>query len=332
MNMHSLVQRMWSRRGPFSTVLLPLSALYCTVARRRRRRFLAAPPPSLPVPVIIVGNITVGGTGKTPLTIALCEWLRAHGWRPGVISRGYGGCGAASPRQVREDSAPEEFGDEPLLIARRTGAAVVVCKDRREAARHAMLQGCDILLADDGLQHYRLPRDIEIAMLDGYRRLGNGRCLPAGPLREPPERLREVDFVMVTEGTAHPGEYALGLTFGSAWSLGETARHRALAEFSASPVHAVAGIGHPERFFTALEEAGLRVIRHSYPDHHPFSAADLDFGDRLPVLMTEKDAVKCLKLPFDNLWAVPITVELPPAFTHALAERLRTLRHGQETA
>lgn len=314
-------------------MLLPLSFVYCAVSRRRRRAFLNAPPAALPLPVIVVGNVTVGGTGKTPMTIRLCEWLREQGWRPGVVSRGYGGSASDHPRRVTDRSAAAEVGDEPLLIALRTQAPVCVCADR-VAAVHALFAegGCDIIVADDGLQHYRLPRDLEIAMLDGRRRLGNGRCLPAGPLREPASRLQEVDFVVVTEGEPAAGEYAMALHLDEAWSLRDPSQRMALREFVGAKVHAVAGIGNPDRFFDTLERAGLSVIRHPFPDHHRYQPDDLAFGDATPVLMTEKDAVKCREFASPECWAVPASAKLPSALTTALAERLRKFRNGQETA
>ena len=314
-------------------MLLPLSALYCAVSRRRRDAFLKTPPASLPLPVIVVGNVTVGGTGKTPMTIRLCAWLRELGWRPGVVSRGYGCSTSDRPRRVTDRSTAAEVGDEPLLIALRTQAPVCVCVDR-VAAVHALYadDACDIVVADDGLQHYRLPRDLEIAMLDGRRRLGNGYCLPAGPLREPASRLQEVDFVVITEGDARAGEYAMTLHLDETWALHEPSLRKELREFVGATVHAVAGIGNPERFFVALEAAGLRIIRHPFPDHHRYQPDDLGFGDSTPVLMTEKDAVKCREIAPPDCWAVPASAKLPSALTAALAERLRKIRNGQETA
>jgi tetraacyldisaccharide 4'-kinase len=333
MSFESRIQRAWQHRGPLSTILLPLSALYCAVARRRRQAFLRTPPPALPLPVVVVGNVTVGGTGKTPMVIRLCEWLREQGWRPGVVSRGYGGSASDRPLRVTQRSGAAEAGDEPLLIALRAGVPVSVCADR-VAAVQALLadESCDIIVADDGMQHYRLPRDVEIAMLDGRRRLGNARCLPAGPLREPPSRLREVDFVVVAEGEPGAGEYAMALHLDEAWSLAEPSQRRELSDFSGVTVHALAGIGNPERFFAALESAGLRILRHPFPDHYRYQAADLIFDDGAPVLMTEKDAVKCREFAPPDCWAVPASAELPPELTAALAERLRKLRNGQKTA
>ena len=333
MSLESRIQRAWAHRGLLSALLLPLSAVYCGVVRRRRRKFLDRPPLPLPLPVVVVGNVTVGGTGKTPMTIALCDWLRAQGWQPGVVSRGYGGRTGLGPLSVSHDSRPEEVGDEPLLIALRARVPVWVCTNRA-AAVHALYadDSCDIVVSDDGLQHYRMPRAIEIAMLDGQRRLGNGRCLPAGPLREPAERLEQVDFVVVTGGMREAGEYAMALRLDSAWSLADPTIRQPLSAFGQVRVHAVAGIGNPERFFSALERTGLLVVRHPFPDHHRYGSADLEFADGVPLLMTEKDAVKCREFAPPGCWAVPVSAELPAAFTAALAERLRTLPHGQETA
>ncbi|WP_455385761.1 tetraacyldisaccharide 4'-kinase [Acidihalobacter prosperus] len=333
MSFESRIQRAWQHRGLLSTLLLPLSALYCAVVTRRRRTFLQAPPPPLPLPVVVVGNVTVGGTGKTPMVIRLCEWLREQGWRPGVVSRGYGGGGSDRPLRVTECSSATDAGDEPLLIALRARVPVSVCADRVAAVRALLADdACDIVVADDGMQHYRLPRDVEIAMLDGRRRLGNGRCLPAGPLREPASRLQEVDFVVSTEGEPAAGEYGMALHLDAAWSLADSSQRRQPSDFSGTTVHAVAGIGNPERFFAALEAAGLHIVRHAFPDHHRYRAEELVFGDGAPVLMTEKDAVKCLEFAPSDCWAVPASAELPAALTAALDERLRKLRNGQETA
>ncbi|MEJ2479834.1 MAG: tetraacyldisaccharide 4'-kinase [Acidihalobacter sp.] len=333
MSFESRIQRAWQHRGLLSTLLLPLSALYCAVVRRRRRRFLQTPPPPLPLPVVVVGNVTVGGTGKTPMVIGLCEWLREQGWRPGVVSRGYGGRASDRPLRVTERSSATEAGDEPLLIALRARVPVSVCADRVAAVQALLADGiCDIVVADDGMQHYRLPRNVEIAMLDGQRRLGNGRCLPAGPLREPANRLQQADFVVIAGGEPAADEYGMALHLDAAWWLGGPSQRRQLSDFLGMTVHAVAGIGNPERFFAALEATGLRIVRHPFPDHHRYRAGELAFGDSAPVLMTEKDAVKCLEFAPPDCWAVPASAELSPTLTAALAERLRKLRNGQETA
>ncbi len=316
----------WYRAAPVPLWLGGLERLFAGISRRRRRR-LSAAAVRLSKPVIVVGNIAVGGSGKTPLTIALVEWLRGQGWRPGVISRGYGGSTRGVHRVLPSDD-PAVTGDEPLLIAQRTGAPVVIGRDR-VAAGQAMLRDTDvdIVIADDGLQHYRLARDVEIAVVDGRRRSGNGRLLPAGPLREAVARLDEVDLVLVN-GARQVGEPGFDLVMGDAVPLRGGATI-SLSELTARPVHAVAGIGDPSRFFDALSALGLTVIAHPFPDHHGFTAADLMFDDGLPVLMTEKDAVKCRGFAPAHAYAVPVTAVLSTGALEELAAldaRFRTRR------
>jgi len=277
------------------------------------------------VPVIVVGNITAGGTGKTPLTIALVERLRAAGFKPGVASRGYGRRDEATPRWVDAATAPEEGGDEPLLIARQTGTRVRVDRDRVAAARALASAGCNVIVCDDGLQHYRLRRDIEIEVIDGARRYGNGRMMPAGPLREPVERSTECDFRVVNlaspEAEAAFGEWPMQLQPEVAVPL-RGGRPRALSSFAGQRVHAVAGIGHPPRFFAMLRAWGLGVVPHAFADHHDYRAEDFAFGSELPVLMTEKDAVKCVAFANDWFYSVPVAAQLPEAFWIALLDKL----------
>ena len=319
-------ERRWYGGVAPGPLLRALSALFGRIARSRREAGLSGRKPGerSGVPVLVVGNLAVGGAGKTPLTVALVEALRARRFRPGVISRGYGRRGSEA-RRVRAEDSPAEAGDEPLLIARRTGAPVAVAARRSEAARLLVETGeVDLLLADDGLQHYALARDLEILVIDGRRRFGNGRLLPAGPLREPVERATACDFTVVNGGTPEAGEIPMRLALSEAVPLGG-GPSRPLAEFSVLRVHAVAGIADPERFFSALRGAGLDPIPHPFPDHHPFTAADLDFEDGLPVLMTEKDAVKCAGIAPAHAWMVPVTAELPETFFDAVAARLREL-------
>jgi tetraacyldisaccharide 4'-kinase len=284
------------------------------------RRGLAKPV-RLPVPVVVVGNIVAGGAGKTPLVIALVEGLRARGFRPGIVSRGYGGS-ARSPRLLGPESAPAEDGDEPYMIRMRTGAPVAVGAARSAAARLLLGRGVDVIVSDDGLQHHALARKIEICVIDGVRRFGNGRLLPAGPLREPATRLQEVDFVVCNGGDPAPGEIPMQLSLCDAEALQESGRRLPLAAFAGRRVHAVAGIGNPDRFFDALAERDIDVVKHPFPDHHRYTADDLDTGDDLPVLMTEKDAVKCRGFARRDLWSVPVASRLPEAFFDAVAARL----------
>lgn len=308
--MKNWLERRWYTDPVSPLALRPLAALYAVIADARRRRLQAAAV-KIDVPVIVVGNISVGGTGKTPFVIALIALLREAGWRPGVVSRGYGGTAPQYPFHVDADTDPALCGDEPLLIAQRAACPVVVAPDRVAAAQalrraHAI----DIVIADDGLQHYRLARDLEICVVDGRRGLGNGALLPAGPLREPAARLASVDLVVVNGGgwSAEASVPSIDMQLqATALRQLRSGREQALDRFAAQEVHAVAGIGNPERFFTMLEAAGLRVRRHPFADHHAYARDDLDFGDTLPVLMTEKDAVKCAAFADDRIWTLPVT-------------------------
>lgn len=288
--------------------LSALSHAYGAIAARRRMR-LQARAERLPVPVIVVGNISVGGSGKTPAVIALADALCRAGHTAGVISRGYGGT-AEKPHVVAPEDDPAVCGDEPLLIRRRAGVPVVVARDRVAAGRCLLeMHAVDAIVADDGLQHYRLHRDIEIAIIDGRRRFGNGRLLPAGPLREPESRLSQVDLVLVN-GRREADELGFDLKLGDAYAL-VAGERRSLRDFAGEPVHAVAGIGDPSRFFEALRAAGLEITEHAFPDHHAYAADDLDFTDGAPVLMTEKDAVKCTRFAQSSWYAVPVTADIP---------------------
>jgi tetraacyldisaccharide 4'-kinase len=309
-----------------------LAALYGNLSALRRNAYRRGWLHRLQAgaPVIVVGNITAGGTGKTPLVIALVARLRADGWTPGIASRGHGREDEATPRWVEADSAAAQVGDEPLLIARETGAKVRVDRDRVAAARALVAAGCDIVVCDDGLQHYRLARDIEIEVQDARRRYGNGRLLPAGPLREPVERAADCDFRVLNLGVASEadahreagfGEWPMRLQVGAAQPL-HGGRALPLSAFAGQRVHAVAGIGDPERFFSMLREAGIAVVPHAFPDHHAYVAADFEFGSRLPVLMTVKDAVKCADLTDAQAFMVPVDAVLPEAFWLALLDKL----------
>jgi len=321
------LDELWYGRNPLSVLLLPLAWLFQLVTSLRRKAYTSGlfAIYHAPVPVIVVGNLTVGGSGKTPLVIWLAGYLSALGLRPGIVTRGYGGRATRWPQQVRPDSDPDTVGEEAVLIARRTRRPVAVGPDRSAAVR-ALLEytDCNIVVSDDGLQHYALGRALEIAVIDGARRLGNRRLLPAGPLREPPSRLDEVDFV-VNNGVAGRNEYAMKYVPIDPINLLQRDQSRAFRDFASEPVHAVAGIGNPQRFFTMLKSKGLKVIPHAYPDHHRFRPQDLEFGDSYPVLMTEKDAIKCEAFASARCWLVPVTAELPEIF----AQRLETLLKGE---
>jgi tetraacyldisaccharide 4'-kinase len=304
--------------------LRALTPIYAVLVRLRRKLYASGWLRSerLPVPVIVVGNITVGGTGKTPLVIALVEALRACGWKPGVISRGYAGAGK-NFLQVDERSDPLMVGDEARLIFDSTQAPVAIGRDRVAAGRELLRSASvDVLIADDGLQHYKLCRDVEICVIDGTRRFGNGLLLPAGPLREPVARLDTVAFRICNGGTPGAGEVAMTLAGDMAVAL-RSQRRRSLRDFAGQRVHAVAGIGNPGRFFAQLRAAGLEVVEHPFDDHFAFAATSLDFGDELPVLMTEKDAVKCRAFAGSNRWYVPVRAQLPEAFLDAVAVKIR---------
>ena len=280
------------------------------------------------MPVIVVGNITVGGAGKTPLTLWLARQLRERGWRPGIVSRGYGGDNAV-PRPVTQSSLPAEVGDEPVLLGRRSGVPVWVGRDRVAAGRSLLAAHPDVnlILCDDGLQHYRLARDVELAVFDS-RGAGNGWRLPAGPLRESLERLRKVDAVVCNgepDGRLPPGlpSFAMRLQAGRFYNLDDSQRQSGAADLAGRQLHALAGIGDPERFFRTLEELGLRFSRHPFPDHHVYSATDLAFAKDGVLLMTEKDAVKCTGLTVGETWVLPVDAELSPALIDLILEKLR---------
>lgn len=322
MSLAETLQKGWYGKQRLPWWCSPLAGLYGFVvaARRGLYRWGWLRTVRLPCPVIVVGNLTAGGTGKTPLTLALIEALRERGYRPGVVSRGYGGT-QRGPMLLGASPDPSEVGDEPALI-RTAGVPVAIGRDRPAAAKLLVDAGCNVLIADDGLQHYRLARDIEICVIDGERRFGNAKLLPAGPLREPLHRLDRVDFRVCNGGEAGAGEVPMRLRGGIARALLD-GHEQALSGFSSMRVHAVAAIGHPQRFFASLATQGIDVIPHAFPDHHAFAPADLAFNDGLPVLMTEKDAVKCRIFAHADWWSVPVKAELPGAFYDALCARLR---------
>ncbi|MBI5917928.1 MAG: tetraacyldisaccharide 4'-kinase [Nitrosomonadales bacterium] len=323
--MHWL-ERHWYRLSPLHLILFPASALFAALAALRRALYRSGLLPSfkLPAPVIIVGNISVGGSGKTPLTLHLVQQLTDAGWHPAIISRGYGGAiNGAHPVDAASNTAAE-VGDEPLLMAQRGLCPVWVGRDRVAAAQ-ALLTAhpeCDVLLSDDGLQHYRLQRDVEIAVVDGVRRLGNGLLLPAGPLRESAARLRQVDAVVINGGEPQSGEFAMQLAGAVFYNLLNPSVTRDASGLRDLKLHAVAGIGHPERFFRHLESLGLTIVRHPFPDHHCFVASDLDHPAADAVLMTEKDAVKCTPLANENCWALRVDAQVDPALTALILKKI----------
>lgn len=295
---------------------------------RRAQRYRSGRAKSVRIaaPVWVVGNVVVGGTGKTPLTIALVRWLIEHGYRPGVVTRGYGRR-TREPVWAEANGDPDVTGDEPILIASRTGVPVRVDRDRVAGARELLQAGCNVVVADDGLQHYRLGRDLEIEVVDHARGYGNGLMLPAGPLRESIARAHRCDLhVLAGTGPSSStpldgGAFAMCLREWAVVAMGSGERC-ALEDFRGRRVHAVAGIGNPQRFFASLRALGIEPIEHAFPDHHRFTARELRFDDDLPVLMTEKDAVKCRDFAAAHWFAVAVEAQLAPAFYHALATYL----------
>ena len=345
--MREWLESEWRRRGGGALVLLPFALLFALAVRIRRALYRLRVLPSWrpTVPVVVVGNVTAGGTGKTPLVIALVELLRAHGWRPGVVARGYG---RVPPREqdplgvVRvfpDEATPEHFGDEPVLIARRCRVPVFISPDRVAAVRAlvAAEPEVNVIVCDDGLQHYALARDVEIAVVDGERRFGNGLPLPSGPLREPVARLAEADAVVVngggTEGMPGARRFAmrlgrerfLSLATGEEWAPDAFAlavRGRAVA--------AIAGIGHPRRFFDHLEALGIRAATRAFPDHYAYRARDLKLPGAEAILMTEKDAVKCAGIADARMWFMRVDAVLPPELEEFVLGRVATARRSAD--
>ena len=346
--MRAWLESEWERRGGGALIMLPLALAFAAVSSVRRvlfRRGLLARWHA-PVPVIVVGNITVGGTGKTPVVLHILEVLQRNGYHPGVVARGYGRVPGSEQdplgvvRVFPEVATPEHFGDEPVLIARRSRVPVYISPDRPAAAR-ALLDarlGVDVIVSDDGLQHYALARDIEIAVVDGERRFGNALPLPAGPMREPASRLDRVDAIVVNggEAAAIPGsarKFPMRLAREAFVSLanGEERDPRTFALAARGrPVAAIAGIGHPERFFEHLARLGIAARPHAFPDHHVFQPKELRLGDAELVLMTEKDAVKCRAFADARMWFLRVDAILPETFDAFLLARLDSLRRSAD--
>jgi len=330
----SLVADWYSPRPSLVAVALrPLALLFGAAVALRRALYRGGLLRSvaLRVPVVIVGNITVGGSGKTPLVAALVRALARRGFHPGVVSRGYGrDRGDDAPIAVGAADDPRKVGDEPLLLA-RAGCPVVVARDRVAAGFELLARnpGCDVILADDGLQHYRLARTVEIAVVDATRALGNGWLLPAGPLREPATRLDEVDAVVMLASGGHSAQppraraFSMTLRAGDFARVGDAGTIAPPSSFAGEGVHAVAGIGDPARFFAQLQAMGIRAVTHAFPDHHRFTAADLAFAGARSILMTEKDAVKCEAFADERCWYLPVQAQIDDALVALIEERIR---------
>lgn len=314
----------WTRR------LRPLSGLYKTAARLNKPSHKDVY--TSPLPVIVVGNITVGGAGKTPLVIHICELLQSKGWRPAVLSRGYKSSLEQYPHVIGNTDDAASVGDEPLMLSHRLNIPVCIDAQRSRGARLLLArQLCDVIVCDDGLQHYKLARDIEVAVLDGQRMLGNGLCLPAGPLREPATRLESVDLVVCNGEPAHEEinidavmqlevQGFVNLVSGQCLSLVDFVEMNA-----AAPLHAIAAIGNPMRFFALLEHLGFVFEQHVFPDHHIFTPADIAFDNDKALLMTEKDAVKCKAIADENCWFMQVSARLPEKFDQRIVDLLENV-------
>ncbi|MGM0767360.1 MAG: tetraacyldisaccharide 4'-kinase [Pseudomonadota bacterium] len=325
--MTTLIDRLWygSRRPLW--LLYPLAWLYRMVSENRRRKAWREKDAQLPVPVVVVGNLTAGGTGKSPLTARLVTLLQEQGWQPVILSRGYGGRSDAYPLSVDETTPANLAGDEPVMLHLETGCPVVVDPQRKRGALWALEHRLgNIVICDDGLQHYALPRDIELAVFDAARGIGNGAGIPVGPLREPLERLAGVDFVVTNGGILgdlkHPAQFTMTLVPTGLRNL-NTGEAASLDSLQGERVYAVAGIGNPGRFFATLESLGAEVSGRAFADHHKFRASDLVTEGAGRLVMTAKDAVKCRDFAGDNVWVLSVTASLPEEFTGAFLDRVR---------
>lgn len=318
----------WYQPHPIRWLLWPVSAVYCLVIWCRKQAYLLGlfKQTKIAVPVIVIGNISVGGTGKTPCVIWLAKQLQQAGFRPGIISRGYRGQATGYPINVMTDSDPVLVGDEPVIISRHTQCPMAISPSRVEAAQFLLQQHeCNVIIADDGLQHTALGRDIEIVVVDNKRLFGNGLCLPAGPLREPLSRLKTVDYIIHNGGNTN--QFNMALSQGDVINLLDNSRIKKLSAFNNQTVHAIAGIGDPERFFNQLLEAGLSIDAHPFPDHYPFQAADLNFEVDAHLLMTEKDAVKYQTFATKNMWYIPIEATISGKLEQKIIQQLAEISH-----
>ena len=314
--LHELLESAWYRHHPLQWLLWPLSLVYRAAVRARRSLYRLGWLETVDcgIPVIVIGNLTVGGTGKTPCVIWLAARLRENGYRAAVVCRGYRGSAGSWPQHVTAHSDAALVGDEAVLLAQRTGGPVAAGPDRVAALRLLLTNAApDVVLSDDGLQHLRMARVMEIAVVDGERGLGNGLCLPAGPLREPSGRLGEVDAVVVNGGTWGGADVLRADVVATSVRHTRSGAVRTLADFRGRRVHAVAGIGHPQRFFSLLEAQGLAVVPHALPDHALIRAQDLRYEEGVPVMITEKDEVKCRDFAHDDVWCVVAELRFPPA-------------------
>lgn len=315
---------------PLSILLFPLSLIFGAgvFLRRLFYRLGIFKTHRFNIPVIVVGNITVGGTGKTPFVIWLSEFLQSQGFKPGIVSRGIGGKKHSLPHSVTEEDIADNVGDEAILLLQNTKCPVVICIDRSAAVNELLRNSdCDIVISDDGLQHYGLSRSIEVVMVDGERKFGNQQLLPAGPLRERVSRIKKADFV-VMHGENENHEYTMQLAPLELVSVINPSHKISFNEFARNKIHVVAGIGHPQRFFAMLKNAGFELITHVFPDHHLYQPREMNFSDTLPIIMTEKDAVKCTGFADERYWYVKVGAVLNDSFKQKLQEKLyETKKH-----
>lgn len=318
--MQAVFEKLWYGNSFARWLLWPFSLLFRFVSAIRRCFLVRFCQQPCPVPLIVVGNLSVGGVGKTPLVIALVEALRKKGLRVGVVSRGYGAAIRQFPHQVSVDEPASLVGDEPLLMARRCQCPVVISPKRTDAVRFLLEKHqCQVIISDDGLQHYAMGRSIEIVVIDGLRGAGNGMCLPAGPLREPVSRLRQADFIVVNQGV-WPKAFAMHSEPGQLIHL--ASGKSTLPQSLSQPVAAIAAIGNPQRFFNTLQQIGLNYQPYVFPDHHLFEAADLDVKEK-SVVMTEKDAVKCYSFAAEHWYYLTIDARMDDSFWQALWDHER---------
>jgi len=331
--MQAFLRAQWNKRGLWAWLWLPLSLLVCLLARLKRNAYRWGLLKSyrVSIPVIVVGNLSVGGAGKTPLVAYIADLLSKQGYRPGIISRGYKGSADTWPQNVTPSSDPARVGDEPVMLAKLTGCPVAAGANRQLSAQHLINdKGCDVILSDDGFQHLKLARDINILVFDTTFKggLGNRWCLPSGPLREPPSARNAADFQVFNGGSASAdkaGSYNMTLLAGKIYALSnkQLANIKTLKQ---QPLHAVAGIGSPARFFESTRNLGLTIIEHSFDDHHPFTASDLEFDDCYEVITTEKDAIKLARIKNKTrIWVLPVHARLDDPFDIDLLKKLRPL-------
>lgn len=332
--MHQFLLREWQRHGVWAWLTSPLGGLVCLLAGLKRKLYTEAylKQTRIATPLIVVGNLSVGGAGKTPLVGHLSKMLLKQGYRPGVLCRGYKGQARSWPQLATAQSDPQQVGDEPVMLAMQTGCPIMAGPDRAVSATRLIDQHhCNVIISDDGFQHLKLARDVDIVVIDGERGLGNGWCLPAGPLRESPSALGAADMLVIHGETsihssplpAGTTSYTMRLKPGTPYPL-SNAPAETLQQLNDSKLHAIAGIGHPQRFFMLLRKLEFDIIEHAFPDHHAYLETDLQFADTLPLITTEKDATKLAGIKTDRpIWVLPVVADLEAAFDAVILEKLR---------